>query len=252
MLTDAHLHLQSPLFDADVDTVVTESQKAGIGAFWCAAETLDDCEKLAALHEKFPQIAVFAGTHPWYAEKHDFKRLERFLTNHPHAQIGETGLDALKGNPYQEKAFEDHLTLGAALNRAVVVHCVKAVQDVIRILKKFPAPPPFLCHAFYGGRNEIAFLADKGGYFSLNARFFTRPDFAERLAFYPPDRVLIETDAPYMRPDASLCVNPQETRNAPQNLVLTFKRLAQLYGIDESALADGLSRNAAAFLKARQ
>jgi len=252
LLTDAHLHLQSPLFDKDVGTVVAESRKAGIGAFWCAAETLDDCGKLAALYEKFPQITVFAGTHPWYAEKHDKKRLERFLTDHPHAQIGETGLDALKGNPYQEKAFEDHLALGAALNRAVVIHCVKAAQDVVRILKKFPAPPPFLCHAFYGGKNEIAFLADKGGYFSLNARFFTRPDFANRLKFYPPDRVLIETDAPYMRPADFLCVNPQEPRGVPQNLILTFKRLAQLYGIGEDELANGLARNAAAFLKVKQ
>lgn len=252
MLTDAHLHLQNDVFDADRTDVLTAAAETGIGRFLCAAESLNDSEKLLELARKQPQIVPFAGTHPWHAATHDDKRFLKLLQKHPSAGVGETGLDGLKKNPFQQSVFVRHVSAAVACDRPFVVHCVKAAAELIGILKQFPDLPPFLCHAFAGGKNEIDFLAKKGGFFSVNGRMLSRPRFQEKLAFFPPERLLIETDSPFMRPNGALCVNAAEKRNVPANLSLTFKKLAQMLTVDETALMKRLNDNTAAFLREKK
>lgn len=249
MLTDAHLHLQDTLFSENIASVIARANAAGVFRFLCASATLEDSETLLALCSHFKQITPFIGTHPWFAQKHNKKRLKKLLEKNPNANIGETGLDALKPNPFQEESFLDHISLSVAFDRPFIVHCVKAAQDVIRCLKRFKNLPPFLCHALYGGKNEIDFLADKGAYFSLNARFFTRPDFEKKLSFYPMNRILIETDSPFMRPADDFCIDKTQKHNLPENLSLTFKHLSQLYHLSEPDFGMILKTNLAAFLK---
>jgi TatD DNase family protein len=251
MLTDAHIHLQDAAFDPDRRTVLEAARKSGVSRFICAATAPDDWEKTLGIARDDASVVPFLGTHPWYADRHDPQRLESLLSAVPECGVGEIGLDSLRLVPGQEDVFSSQLALAARLNRPCTIHCVRAFDVLLPCLKRKPLPPVFLCHSFGGTEQDMKFLLERGGYFSFSGAALrpNRTKAHEMIRAVPPERLLIETDAPDMKPPAGFCVNAAEPRNVPANLSLIVRGIAAFKGMDAEELGFLTADNARRFEK---
>ena len=166
------------------------------------------CEKdwpeVAALAKAHPQVLPSFGYHPWYIRERTGNwesELNRFLDEH-HAAVGEIGLDRWKeGLEYegQEAVFTAQLRIAAERNLPASIHCLKAWGRLLELLEQGPIPARgFLLHSYGGSIEMIAPLAKLGAYFSFPGYYMREAKSWQRDAFtqVPPDRLLIETDAP--------------------------------------------------------
>ncbi len=251
MLTDAHIHLQDSAFDPDRREVLEAARKAGVSRFICAATEPGDWDKTLETARNEASVVPFLGTHPWYADRHDPERLEALLTAAPECGVGEIGLDALRPVPGQEEVFSSQAALAARLNRPCTVHCVRAFDVLLPRLKRKPLPPVFLFHSFGGTEQDMRFLLERGGYFSFSGAALRpgRTKAHEIIRAVPAERLLIETDAPDMKPPAEFCRDAEEPRNVPANLSLIVRGIAALRGMDAEELGLRTADNARRFEK---
>lgn len=251
MLTDAHIHLQDHRFDSDRPFLIEEALKNNVSTFFCAATSSEDWEKTLKLKEDGATIIPFIGTHPWYTPAHDIDQLKELLIRFPFSGVGEIGLDALKKTEKQETVFLEQLFLAASLKRPCIIHCVRAYERLLPLLRNRELPPSMLFHAFAGMENEMIFLSERGGYFSFSGSslYTNRTRTHEIIKKVPLDRLLIETDAPDMKPPSDYCINPEEKRNVPANLPLILKGIASLRKMDEAELGRITAENAQRVIK---
>ena len=217
---DAHLHLQDERFDCCRDAVFAAAVAAGVeGACccgsapgdWMAVGQLADprAETGGQMSKKCFSILPAFGVHPWYAGNLPtdwLTQLEGFLVSRPESPVGEIGIDGLRDDPpreVQRQVLIAQLTLAIRLQRPVVLHGARAWGDLLTMLKPFaPQLPGFVAHAFGGSDDILREVVAMGGYASF-AGMVCNPA-AKRVraaaAIAPAERLLIETDAPDMKP----------------------------------------------------
>ncbi|MBR5691932.1 MAG: TatD family hydrolase [Verrucomicrobia bacterium] len=205
-MIDAHNHLHDTAAFAPVETVFQRAMEAGVRRMICNAARESDWQTVLQLAKQYPlSITPALGIHPWYvAETQDGwqDRLANLLREHPGWIIGETGLDLYHqplNESLQEECFRTHLQLGYELRRPVVIHCVRAWDWMMRILRETPhLPPALLFHAYSGGKELLAKLLQYGGWFSFAGTLLYEKNIRARqsLPLVPKDRLLLETDAP--------------------------------------------------------
>lgn len=251
MLTDAHIHLQDAAFDSDRREVLEAARKAGVSRFISAATSPGDWNKTLEIAQADTSVVPFLGTHPWYADRHAPEPLEALLRAVPECGVGEIGLDSLRPVPGQEEVFSSQLALAARLNRPCTVHCVRAFDVLLPRLKHKPLPPVFLFHSFGGTERDMRFLLERGGYFSFSGAALrpNRTRAHEIIRAVPPERLLVETDAPDMKPPAEFCRDTSEPRNVPANLSLIVRGMAALRGMTAEELGFLTADNARRFEK---
>lgn len=254
--TDAHNHLQDTRL-GESGAVVAEMR--AVGSVGCVVNATSETdwqavEDLATTHGDF--ISPAFGIHPWQAHTATDgwqARLELLLEKHPRASIGECGLDSWISGPSmdcQRPVFMDQLRLARKLDRPVTIHCLKAWGTLFDCFSETFPPARFLMHSF-GGSFEIARrLIPLGAFFSFSGHFL-HPRKAAILDVFrklPPDRILLETDAPDMLPPPE-CITHllPENRNHPANLPAIGQSLAAALGITPEKLAHLTSENAARF-----
>ena len=250
-MIDAHIHLQDERFDADRDDLIRQAKNKGVTAFFCASTCPRDARNVIELAQKHARIIPFIGTHPWFSDEYDPQDFETLLKNYPHAGIGEIGLDGLRGQSNQEFVFQDQLNIAARLNRPCVIHCVKSFDPVARIIKQTKKlPPALLLHGFSGTKQQADFFLRCNAYFSFSgsALFDRHTKIQTLISVLPADRILIETDAPDMRPPDQFCINRKEKRNVPENLALIIQGIAAIKNIDVFSFTAILDQNAQRFL----
>ena len=164
----------------------------------------EDWPEVAALAKAHPQVLPSFGYHPWFihGRTDDWEsELNRFLDTHP-AAVGEIGLDRWKEDlayEGQEEVFTAQLRIAAERNLPASIHCLKAWGRLLELLEQGPVPARgFLLHSYGGSAEMIAPLAKLGAYFSFHGYYLREVKCRQREAFIqvPPDRLLIETDAP--------------------------------------------------------
>ena len=218
---------------------------------------LQDWEALAALPDH-PDLAAFDlrpafGVHPWFAENLPsdwLERLSSLLHENPAATLGEVGLDRLRQSPdsaTQTRILREQLRLAARLHRTVSLHAVRAVPQVLDEIRPFAADlPGFLVHSFAGSAETLRELIDLGGSVSFGGALLNPS--ARRVqtaaALVPPERVLIETDAPDMLPRDLAPAVPGTRLNHPANLALIAEQLALRQGWDSATASAQTSANA--------
>lgn len=250
-MIDAHIHLQDERFNADRDLLIRRARSKGVTAFFCASTRPADARRVVELAREYDGIVPFIGTHPWFSNEHDPQAFEDLLRRYPNAGVGETGLDGPRGRPNQESVFQSQLDAAARLNRPCVIHCVKSFDATARILKQMRRPPPaLLFHGFSGTKEQADFLLRHNSFFSFSGSALSvqKSKLREVIRTLPADRILVETDAPDMRPPDGFCANPEEKRNVPENLGLIIRGIAAIRNSDVSSFAAISDQNARHFL----
>lgn len=243
---DAHAHLTDRRFATDVVEVLERARNAGIERVLSAAEDVASSEAALALAADHDDVRVAVGVHPHRAASWNVETLSRLmeLARDPRVvAIGEIGMDfSGRSAPpdVQEAAFRGQLALASLVGLPVVIHVRDSGERVRAILGEGVVPAAMI-HCYSEGPDEVAAWLDFGFYISF-AGTVTYPG-SERLraaaALVPADRLLAETDAPYLAPQ-----NARGRRNEPLYVAATHAALARERGLDIGDLAGQIAANA--------
>ena len=248
MLVDSHCHLDFPDFSGDLDAIVARAAQAGIGRIVTISTRVRRLSELIAIAERFPNVYCSVGTHPHHADEEDRIAPEELieLTGHPKVvALGEAGLDYFydNGSPQaQARGFRAHIAAARATGLPLVVHTRDADEDCGRILQEETAKGPFraVLHCYTGGR-ELAMTAIELG---LSISFtgiltFKKSEALRALAAeLPADRIMVETDAPYLAPGKF-----RGKRNEPAYVVEVAKVLAEARGVSLEEISRQTTEN---------
>jgi len=249
-LTDSHCHLDDRQFDGDRERVIERALRAGVRRILAigTGEGPPDLEAGIRLAEQYPPILASAGIHPHDAAKAEpanFDRLRALLAHPKVVAVGEIGLDYhynFSPPERQREVFLEQLRLAAEFRKPVIIHTRQAWEDTMALLERHARPAGLqgIMHCFSGGPEEARRALELGFFLSF-AGIVTFPKAervreAARLA--PLDRLLVETDAPYLAPAPN-----RGKRNEPAWVVETARRLAQVRGEPLELLAAETSRN---------
>jgi TatD DNase family protein len=243
-VTDTHAHLDACAEPAE--ELVTRARASGVERIVSVGSGVESCRETLAIAGRNDGVFAALGIHPHQAAEPDAARLDdlRELLGHERAvAVGETGLDYYRDyapRERQRKLFEQQLELAAELGKPVVVHTRAASADTASALEPFRGR--VVLHCFSGA--ELLPVALGRGYYVSFAGNVTYPkaeDLREAARRVPTDRLLAETDSPYLAPQ------PRRGRpNEPANVIHTVAALAAARNEDEDALAAQLDSNAAA------
>ena len=242
MLVDSHCHLDFPDFDADRDAVVERAHAAGVGTMVTISTRVARFPALQALTERYPRVFCSIGTHPHNAgEERDVTTgdLVAIAAGEKVVAIGEAGLDYhydTAPREAQQTGFRRHIAAARTTGLPLVIHARDADDDVAAIMAEEAGRGPFpaILHCFASS----AALARRGVELGAHVSFsgiltFKRSDELRAIAAEVPlDRLLVETDAPYLAP-----VPHRGRRNEPAYVVETARMLAEVKGLDAEATA---------------
>ena len=252
-MIDTHAHLDLAEFDADRDAVLARAREAGIEAIVCSAIGAASSEAVVRLAGSVPGVFAAVGIQPNYcaeAGPDDWDHVVALAGAPRVVAVGETGLDRhWEFTPFnvQQDYFDRHLRLAQRRDLPLIIHCREAEADVLAMLREAALRRPLrgVLHAFSGDRSFAEACLDLGLYISFaGAVTYTNKKFAplrEAAAAIPGDRLLLETDSPYLVPHP---LRGHEKRNEPARLVLTAQCLAQLRGQTPAELAAQTTANA--------
>ena len=248
MLVDSHCHLDFPDFSSDLHAVVERARAAGIGRIVTVSTRAKKNAQVLAIAEKFPTVFCSVGTHPHNAQDELDINAKALITLSRHPKIvaiGEAGLDYHYDNGprgLQLKSFRQHIHASRETKLPLVIHSRDCDADMARVLEEEMGKGPFpaVLHCFTGGR-DLAFRAiELGLHISFTGILtFRRSDDLRTIAKdLPGDRILVETDAPYLAP-----LPFRGKRNEPAYVVETARVLAATRGVALETIAEQTTEN---------
>ena len=248
MLVDSHCHLDFPDLAADLEGVVTRARAAGIGRMVTISTRVRRLPELLAITERFGDVFCSVGTHPHQAHEELDITAAELIAKSAHPQvvaIGEAGLDYFydkSPRPAQEQGFRAHIAAARETGLPLVIHSRDADDDMARILEEetgkgaFPA----VLHCFTGGPDLARRAIELGLVISFTGilTFKASQGLRDIAASLPADRILVETDAPYLAPGKH-----RGKRNEPAYVVETAKTLADARGVTFDQIAQQTTHN---------
>ncbi|WP_320606716.1 TatD family hydrolase [Christensenella hongkongensis] len=249
MLFDTHAHLLDERFDEDREELIGRLPLEGVEYVVEASSDLADSIRAAALAKEHRMIYSAVGVHPHSAGEWDQKTavaLRSLAKEEKVVAIGEIGLDYhydFSPRETQKKAFEQQVELALEVNLPIVVHSREATADTLEILRKFPQVRGEL-HCFSGSAETARELVKMGFYIAFGGAltFKNARKTLEAAQAVPMERLLIETDCPYMTP-----VPLRGKRNEPAYVRYVAQRLAEVKNVDEAEIARVTMKNAKRF-----
>lgn len=248
MLVDSHCHLDFPKFDQDRDEIIARAHRAGIAVMVTISTRIKRFDEIRALTETYDGIYCSVGTHPHYADEEIDITSEEIAALCAHEKVvgvGEAGLDYHYENAPradQERGFRAHIAAARNTGLPLIIHSRDADDDMARILREEHAAGPFklLLHCFTAGRGLAETGIELGGYISFSGVLTFKNSQALRdiARDMPLDRLLVETDAPYLAPEPH-----RGRRNEPAYVAHTAERLAQVRGLGAPEIARQTSEN---------
>jgi TatD DNase family protein len=248
MLVDSHCHLDFPDFEAELDAIVARAHEAGVGAMMTICTHVRRFERIRAVAERFENVCCSVGTHPHYAAAERDVTLDEILKAAEYAKvtaIGEAGLDyhyEKSPIPDQEHGFRLHIAAARETGLPLVIHSREADEHTARILEEEMARGEFkaVLHCYTGGRELAMRGVELGLYVSFSGvlTFKKSEDLRAIAAEVPLDRLLVETDAPYLAP-----MPMRGKRNEPSFVRHTAKVLAETRGLSEAEIARATTDN---------
>lgn len=249
---DTHCHLDGEEFRDDLDAVVTRAREAGVAAIGVPGINLESLDTVLELCRRYPYFCYpMLGLHPEDV-KADWRDVLAAIK--PALQsvkaVGEVGLDYYWSREFEKEqleAFEEQVRWAVEFQLPLMIHCRKAQNEMVAIIKKYQNDlSGGVFHCFTGNEHEAAELLqfDKFVLGIGGVSTFKKSHLPEVLpAVVPLDRIVLETDAPYMAP-----VPKRGERNEPAFVAYVLKRLAEAYGVSEEEVAQKTNENVARVL----
>ena len=248
-IIDTHTHLDDPAFELDRDIIFEMSRAAGVRHFVNIGYAPDRWESSHVLRERHPDVDFALGLHPQLAGRYEsslVRALKRAIEVLNPVAIGETGFDFSRTGPTfveQERAFRGQLEMAAAFGLPTIVHQRDASEALMSELDRWPGLAPIVLHSFDGTQRLADWARERGcfvGIGGLAVRRSSEP-LRQTLMRIMTDRLLLETDSPYLAPPGST-----SRRNDPTNLPRIAAALAPLWNLSTEELCWQTSVNAAA------
>ena len=246
MLFDTHAHLNDPAFDADRETLMAGLEEKGISFVMNAGCSLQSSKDIIKMAEAYPWLYASVGSHPDSADEVNEEVIDTYrkLCRHEKVKaIGEIGLDYYYEDiprEIQKKAFRMQMELARELDLPVIVHEREAHDDGMRIVKEFPTVKGVF-HCYSGSAEMARQLVNMGWYIGFTGvlTFKNARKAVETAASIPLDRIVIETDCPFMAPEPY-----RGKRNDPGMLPKMAEKLAEIRGISYEEAVKATTKNA--------
>ncbi|MBC7575931.1 MAG: TatD family hydrolase [Tardiphaga sp.] len=248
MLVDSHCHLDFPDFADDLDGILGRAEAAGVGRFVTISTRVKRLPALLALTERFPNVYCSVGTHPGHVDEEDGIPAEELIELTKHLKVvalGEAGLDNFYGtdfNAAQERGFRAHIAAAGATGLPLVIHTHVADEQCGRILEDEMGKGAFraVLHCYTGGRELAMQAIDLGLSISFTGilTFKKSQELRDLAAELPADRIMVETDAPYLAPGKF-----RGKRCEPAYVVETAKVLAETRGVSLEEISKQTTEN---------
>ena len=247
-IVDSHCHLDFPDFDGEHGEVVARAVATGVTRMVTICTRLDAEPKVRAIAETYPQVFYAAGIHPMRAGEEPLVSVERlagFAAHPKFVGIGETGLDyhyTAESAAKQQESLRLHIEAARRTGLPLIIHARDADDDMARILGEEHAAGAYSCvmHCFSSSAALAETALGLGFYLSMSgiAAFPRSTELREIFAAAPLDRILVETDSPYLAPPPH-----RGRRNEPAYTALTARVGAELFGLDYAEFAARTSAN---------
>lgn len=247
-ITDSHCHLDFPDFEGQLDQIIANAAAAGITRMVTICTKLRNEPAVRAIAEAHAPVFYAAGTHPMSAASEPLARVDDLiaLATHPKfVGIGESGLDyhyTADSAEIQKQSLRTHIAAARESGLPLIIHARAADEDMSRILTEEFRNGAYTCvmHCFSSSKALAHAALDLGFYLSMSgiAAFPKSQDLRDIFASAPVDRILVETDAPYLAPPPH-----RGKRNEPAYTAHTAAKGAEIFGLDYAAFADQTQQN---------
>ncbi len=248
---DVHAHLIDKKFD-DIDDVVLRAKESGVTKIICSGCNLSSSKKVVELAEKHENVYATIGIHPECVEEFDDNSIaviEELAKHEKVVAIGEIGLDYYwisDNKDLQKRVFLAQIELANKLNLPIVVHSRDAMGDTIEILNNNQLKRESLLHCYSGSIESAKVLSELNFSFSFGGvvTFKNAKNAVEVVEFLQPEKILLETDSPYMSPEPF-----RGKRNEPKNVVYVADKISKIKGMKLEEVAKTTSQNAKRLFK---
>lgn len=249
-MIDSHSHIYCDAFDGDRDEVVARARDVGVRHIVLPNENLDSIARLAGLQEQYPDyISMTIGLHP--EDVHDdyrdvLERMHALMHRYPIVAIGEIGIDLYWDKTWREqqrRALDIQLHWCHDEGLPFIIHCRDALDDILDVIDHLDCPvPQGVFHSFTGTPDDVSRIRQRGDfYFGVNGIVtFKKSDVPRLLPIIGLDRLLLETDSPYLAP-----VPNRGKRNESANIPHINDFVARSLGVSPQQVSDVTDRNAA-------
>ncbi|MBU0723497.1 MAG: TatD family hydrolase [Alphaproteobacteria bacterium] len=254
MLVDSHCHLDFPDFAEELDAVVERARAAGVARMVTICTKITEFGRVRGIAERYDDIYCTVGIHPHEADSQPETDAARLIAEAQHPKvvgIGESGLDYFyehSGREAQQRSFRAHIKAARETGLPLVVHTRDADDDTVAILREEHGEGAFpgLIHCFSSSRELAEKSIELGLYISLSGivTFKKAVDLQETVRALPLDRLLLETDSPYLAP-----IPHRGRRNEPAFVAHTAKMVAELKGLSMAEVEKATTENFARLFK---
>lgn len=257
-MIDTHCHLTFPDFEGRVPDVLERARGQGVTGVITISTTAPDAARALAVARAYPGVWCSAGVHPLYSDQgpHEWAALREVAADARCVAWGELGLDNHYDRPARElqrRVLDEQLAFiascrggGAGIDKPVILHCREAFGDLIPVLRGTGWDPArFVFHCFTGGPAEMRMVLDFGAMVSFTGvvTYRNAREVQEAARLAPLDRIMVETDAPFLSPDPHRGKRPCE----PWMVAVTARRLAEVRGEPWEELHAAVNSNTAGF-----
>ena len=251
-LIDTHCHLTFEELAGDVEAVIARSREAGVTGWITVGTDSQDNRKAVELAERFKNMYAAVAIHPHDAgivKAATISELRKLVQHEEVVAVGETGLDYhynLSRREDQIRVFVEHLKIAAEFNLPVIIHCREAFEETMSILEQHGrGVKRKVFHCFSGSAEQAKIVLDAGYYISITGvvTFKKADEIRRAAAIVPLERLMIETDCPYMSPEPMR----KQKVNEPALMVHTAAFLAELKGMDLDSFAEAVTATSRLF-----
>lgn len=248
-LFDSHTHVQFSAFENDWQEVIDRAYKNGVWLVNVGTEKQTSEKAVEIAREYKEGIYAAVGLHPTETEEpFDYNFYKKLALDPKVVAIGECGLDYfrldLESKDKQVAAFEAQMQLAKEVNKTLMIHCRpskgtdNAYGDLLSLISNYQSPVPKIIHFYVGGLEVTKKLLAAGCYFTFGGVITFARDYDEVIKYIPLDRILLETDAPYVTPEPY-----RGKRNEPAHVVEVAKKMAELKEVSLEKAAEATVKN---------
>ncbi len=250
MIIDTHCHLDDERYMDDVDEVINRAKEQGVERFIIPGADADTLQRAVDLSEQYDEVYFAVGIHPYHAKEYNKSYLEKFVKHPKCVAIGECGLDYYRlpdseeeivaEKRLQKEVFIEHIEWAKELELPLIVHIRDSSADCLEILEEYAGEQGGVLHC-YNADELLLRLSDRGFYYGIGG-VLTFKNARKLVNVYPKipiDRLMVETDAPYLTPHPY-----RGKRNEPSYCRLIASKMVELSEIEGRDLEDITTKNA--------